>query len=101
MDNTIFLLWIALSVTFGFVGKDRKIGFWWALILSLLFSPLIGGIVTLTSPRKKDQIDMREFSQPKDRPALAIALQELQELRMANAITEDEYQTARKNILGI
>ncbi len=100
MDNTIFLLWIALSVTFGFVGKDRKIGFWWALILSLLFSPLIGGIIALTSPRKEDQINMREFSGP-ERTTLAIALQELQELRMANTITEDEYQTARKNILGI
>ena len=100
MDNTIFLLWIALSFTFGFVGKDRKIGFWWALILSILFSPLIGGIIALTSPRKKDQIDVREFSGP-ERTTLAIALQELQELRMAGTITEDEYQIARKNILGI
>ena len=88
-------------MTFGFVGKDRKIGFWWALILSVLFSPLIGGIVTLTSPRKKDQIDMREFSQPKDRQPLAIALKELHDLRLSGAIGEDEYQAARKNILGI
>jgi len=88
-------------VTFGFVGKDRKIGFWWALILSLLFSPLIGGIIALTSPRKKDQINMREFSGQKDRQTLAIALQELDELRRDGAIGEDEYRAARKNILGI
>ena len=101
MGDTIFLLWIALSFTFGFVGKDRKIGFWWAFILSILFSPLVGGILALSSPRKKDQIDMREFSGPKDRTTLAVALQELQELRMAGTIDENEYQTARKNILGI
>ena len=100
MDSLIFLFWIALSITFGVVGKGRKIGFAGAFVLSLLLSPLIGGIVTLTSPRKKDHIDMREFSGP-ERTTLAIALQELQELRMANTITEDEYQVARKNILGI
>lgn len=44
-----FILWIGLSIGIGFMGKERKIGFGGAFILSLLLSPLLGGIITLCS----------------------------------------------------
>ena len=36
-----------LSVLVGIIGNHRRIGFGWAFLLSLLFTPLVGLIVTL------------------------------------------------------
>lgn len=38
-----------LSVLVGLVGSRRNIGFGWAFILSLIFTPLIGLLFTLIS----------------------------------------------------
>ncbi len=38
-----------LSVLVGFVGRERNIGFGWAFLLSLIFTPLVGLILTLLS----------------------------------------------------
>jgi hypothetical protein len=32
-----------------FVGDQRKIGFWWSLALSILFTPVVGYIVSIRS----------------------------------------------------
>ncbi|MFI3258889.1 MAG: hypothetical protein R3Y16_02200 [Rikenellaceae bacterium] len=37
------------SVVVGLIGSNRRIGFGWAFILSLLLSPLIGLLITLLS----------------------------------------------------
>lgn len=39
----------ALSVLVGLLGSKRNIGFGWAFVLSLLFTPLVGLIITLLS----------------------------------------------------
>ena len=44
-----FGLWVAFAVLVAFVGRERKIGFWSTLILSLLLSPLVGLIIALLS----------------------------------------------------
>ena len=38
-----------LSVLVGILGSKRNIGFGWAFIISILFSPLIGAIAVLLS----------------------------------------------------
>lgn len=38
-----------LSVLVGLVGRRRRIGFGWAFVLSLIFTPLVGLILTLLS----------------------------------------------------
>lgn len=38
-----------LSVLVGLVGRKRRIGFGWAFVLSLVFTPLVGLLVTLVS----------------------------------------------------
>jgi LytS/YehU family sensor histidine kinase len=40
-----------LAVIVGLVGSRRRIGFGWAFLLSVVFSPLVGLIVTLCTPR--------------------------------------------------
>ncbi len=38
-----------LSVLVGLIGSRRRIGFGWAFLISLIFTPLIGLIITLLS----------------------------------------------------
>lgn len=52
MGPGIFILWIVLSIVFGAIGSERKIGFAGAFFASLLLSPLIGLILTLTSAKR-------------------------------------------------
>ena len=40
-----------LAVIVGLFGSRRRIGFGWAFLLSVCFSPLIGLIVTLCTPK--------------------------------------------------
>lgn len=57
MEQCILLLFlIILSLLVGRLGEKRKIGFGWSFALSLLLSPLIGLVITLTS-KKKSRID--------------------------------------------
>ncbi len=54
MTALIFAFWIVSSLAVGFAGGERKIGFFGAFILSLLISPLLGGIIVLASKLKSD-----------------------------------------------
>ena len=45
----IFFAWLILSFVVADISSSRKIGFWSALLLSILLSPLIGILVVLTS----------------------------------------------------
>lgn len=38
-----------LFVLVGIIGSHRRIGFGWAFLLSLIFTPLVGLIITLVS----------------------------------------------------
>lgn len=38
-----------LSILVGMIGSNRRIGFGWSFILSLIFTPLVGLIITLLS----------------------------------------------------
>lgn len=49
----IFFVWVIGAVIIGAVGRDRKIGFISAFLLSLILSPLIGAIFVATSPIKE------------------------------------------------
>jgi tetratricopeptide (TPR) repeat protein len=52
MGPGIFIMWIVLSIVLGAIGSNRKIGFAGAFFASLLLSPLIGLIITLTSSKR-------------------------------------------------
>ena len=40
-----------MAVIVGLIGSRRRIGFGWAFLLSACFSPLLGLIVTLCTPK--------------------------------------------------
>jgi len=43
---------LVLSAIVGYVGKDRKFGFWGYFFCSVLFTPIIGLIVTFASDKR-------------------------------------------------
>ncbi len=47
-----FFLWIVLSIIVAFIGNGKTIGFFLSLLLSLLFSPIIGLIIVALSKSK-------------------------------------------------
>lgn len=49
-----------LSVLVGLVGSKRNIGFGWSFVLSLIFTPLIGLLITLISD-ERDQSKGKKF----------------------------------------
>lgn len=38
-----------LSILVGMIGSNRRIGFGWSFVLSLIFTPLVGLLITLLS----------------------------------------------------
>tara|TARA_R110002167_G_scaffold82618_1_gene225376 strand:- start:4126 stop:4506 length:381 start_codon:yes stop_codon:yes gene_type:complete len=46
----IFLFWLFAAFVIGFMGSNKKIGYWGTFFLTFLFSPIVGIIVALVSP---------------------------------------------------
>lgn len=107
----IFFLWVIFSLVVGFIGSGRKIGFWGALICSILLSPLIGLIIALASKNLETQHYERELvrSQQKQEQSLenlthsktsiTDELLKLKALRKQNEISETEFQQLRRRLI--
>ena len=50
----IYILWFIFALIVAFIGSGRRIGFFLALVVSLLLSPLIGFIFVILSKRNED-----------------------------------------------
>jgi len=91
----IIALWIIFSIIIGALGSKRKCGFFYALMASLLFSPIVGAIYVSLSEKKSDLefkkeiLDSNKISKLKD----------AHDLLKDGAITEDEYEKIKKEIL--
>lgn len=107
----IFVLWILFAFVVGFIGSGRKIGFGGAFFLSLLLSPLIGGIITLASQSKEEADTQTQIAEEAQKQTAALEaiqagkdgvadqLQKLADMKEAGTITEEEYQAAKTKIL--
>ncbi len=51
------VLWLIISALIALLGRNRKIGYGWSLVLCLFLSPIIGLIIILFSKK----IDSVEF----------------------------------------
>lgn len=87
----IYVAWIALAFVVAFMGADRKIGFWGALILSLIFSPAVGIIVVLLSKTEKEMYQEELLYQQ---------TQEAHILSMKPTAADFERLEKAKNLLG-
>ncbi|MBT4968080.1 MAG: hypothetical protein HOM80_03640 [Bacteroidetes bacterium] len=50
------VIWLIVSVLIALLGRNRKIGYGWSLVLCLFLSPIIGLIIILFS-KKNDVVD--------------------------------------------
>jgi hypothetical protein len=91
----MIIAWVILSIIIGALGKDRKCGFFYAMIASLLFSPVIGAIYVALSDRKSD-IKMKEDISATSK---ILKLKELSDLRDKGAITGEEYEKLKREII--
>ena len=60
---TIIFSWLLFSFIFAFIGASRQIGFFLSLIACLLFSPLIGLIIILSSTKNSTKIALNQQGQ--------------------------------------
>lgn len=58
-EYIIIFVWAVLSVIVAFAARPKRIGFWGALLVSVLLSPIIGFIFVSLSQRK-DKEDVSE-----------------------------------------
>jgi hypothetical protein len=50
--TVLLLLWVGLSALVGYLGRDRKFGFWGYFAISLLLSWVIGLLCVFASDRR-------------------------------------------------
>jgi len=56
MGNISIYFWgtyIVLSIVFGLIGKNTKLGFWGVFLISIFLTPAIGMLTVLTAKPKK------------------------------------------------
>lgn len=103
--------WLILSFGVAYLGDSRRVGFGWALFWSLLFSPVIGFAVVMASERKGtfEEELARVQGKPKTAPPppsshqsgdVVERLGKLKSMLESGAITQDEYDAAKKKVLG-
>ena len=48
----MYIIWLIMCFLIALIGKNRKIGYGWSLVLCLFLSPIIGLIIILCSKKK-------------------------------------------------
>jgi len=97
------MLFIFSSIV-AMLGRDRKIGVLGAYALSLLLSPLIGLIITLSSTKFSDeeyQEKMLDIAENKAAASsIADQLYKLNELRIQGVLTDEEFTIQKERLLN-
>ena len=111
----MFFVWMIGSFIIGSIGSNRIIGFWGALFISLIFSPLIGLIFTLISKTNAEEKYKKkifesqtsqlgsfkelESSKPNKNISIADEIEKLQKLKNNKSITEEEFLKLKRRII--
>lgn len=108
--GAILFGWFVGTIIVAVMGSGRKIGVMGALLLSLLLSPLIGLIITLSSKRNSDVARENEASEQARRQTEALEsmksgnvaeqLKQLAEMRDSGVISEEDFIAAKGKLLS-
>ena len=52
---SIPIVYIIVSFFFGFLGRNKKMGFWGIFFVTLFFTPFIGAIVLIVSAKRETE----------------------------------------------
>lgn len=109
---TGIITWLILSIVIGIVGSNRKIGFTGSFFLSLLLSPIIGLIFTLTSKSleteryeqellktQKLQQKTLEKINNQNLNSLSDGLKKVKDLLESGIVTTEEYEKMKASII--
>ncbi len=98
------ILILIFSTIVAMLGRDRKIGVLGAYALSLLLSPLIGLIITLSSTKLSDeeyQEKMLDIAENKTAASsIADQLYKLNELRIQGVLSDEEFTIQKERLLN-
>ena len=59
MPVMLILVCIALAYFIGFLGRNRKLGFWGHFFASLLLTPIIGFLLVIATDPRKDEDEVK------------------------------------------
>lgn len=93
----LIILWIIFSLIVAHYGEERKIGRGGTLLVCLIFSPLIGLIVLLSSEKKLKKENINFNSNIKTNYIQELA--GLADLRDRKIIDETEFQSKKSKIM--
>lgn len=57
---TIPLICILVSIFMGYLGRNKKMGFWGYFLATLFLTPFIGAILLIVSDKKKPDVESSE-----------------------------------------
>ena len=60
MPVILILVNIVLAYFIGFLGRNRKLGFWGHFFASLLLTPIFGFLLIIATDPRKDEDDKKE-----------------------------------------
>jgi hypothetical protein len=107
------MVWLALSTIIGALGKRRKIGFSVAFIISIVLSPITGLIVIIFSKKIEFDTDQTAHNLNVNKEPLHLMsqiydwleaphqLQQYKNLLDSGAITQEEYEVKKKQLLDL
>lgn len=108
----VVILWIVFALLVAFMGDGRRIGFFWALVAALFLSPLVGFVIVVLSPRKgsfEEELARVRGVKAGPPPPMAAGkgsgdvverLEKLKALHEAGALSAEEYEAAKAQVLG-
>ena len=110
----IIFWWLVLSIVIGIIGSYRKIGGFWAFVISILLSPVIGLIVVLFSKSKKEEEyeqkllkvqreqrdELEEIKQNISKKSIPDELERIKKMKDEGLLSEEEYQKAKEKIIS-
>jgi len=56
----IVLIFVALSIVIGFLGRNRRFGFWGYFFLSMLLTPVVGLLALIAAIPRAEPREPRE-----------------------------------------
>jgi len=59
----LFILYFLVCLGVGYLGADRKMGFWGYLFFSLAFSPVVGLLLVLASDNKREVMKDKQLEE--------------------------------------
>ncbi len=98
------IIYAILCLLIGWVASSTTLGFGAGFLLSIIFTPIVGFIITLFYPsrehRDRQTAALTKIANQTDVIGMEEKLSKLESMKEKNLITEGEYNLMRKSIIG-